>query len=115
MSHPQNARGLPSLTILVRQRSASFASKIPPFHEDLTSRLDDRMFRVPLGRLLVRVTDAAYRRFAQPATHELHAQRQAARRKTAGHRQGGAAAEVERLGVNVVPHLLAPRFVGLFV
>ena len=38
-------------------------------------RLDRRMFRVPLGRLLVRVTHAAQHRFAQPATNELHAQR----------------------------------------
>ena len=35
-------------------------------------RLDGRMFRVPLGRLLVRVTHAAQHRFAQPPTNELH-------------------------------------------
>jgi hypothetical protein len=45
----------------------------------------------------------------------LHAQRQAARRETARHRQGWAAAEVERLRVNVIPDLTTPRGFGLFV
>ena len=110
----RDVRGVGSIWML----ASPSRSRIPLEIWCVTSpecRLDGRMFRVPLGRLLVRVTDAAQHRFAQPATNELHAQRQAVRRETARHRQGWAAAEVERLGVNVIPDLTAPRCFGLFV
>lgn len=73
------------------------------------------MLQVPRGGPLVRVTHPAQHRFAQPPTDELHAERQAIRREAAGHRQGGAAAEVERLAMNVIADTGAPRFGGFLV
>src|SRR5689334_2414192 len=86
----QTMRAIWRITIVM------LAPPAPRRYGTLVRVLHRRPPRVPLGGLLVRVTDPQDQRLLERTAGELHRQRQAGRREPARQRQGRQAGEVER-------------------